>query len=270
MATNTFSLSSNVFGIIVGGVSLITLAFGFHLHLPSNRIKHLQEVLDETEQIFRSAVQDGLLPQHEFTSDVERHLYKLRDRAMALRRRVYCATTWVQDCKLLFRGVSSEIGKTRSQLKKLRAVIITSSEAQRRNISVRRDAATSSASSPSHVVISMDSNVTTDNTDGDASSIPTLELTESTVAESSERSHEAESFTTAEDLLDAVSNLSTQPTGRFSSYWTRIWKHGKPGTRDLVHEVKVEEQIPGTKIRAIRLGGYYVVPVQTVAPEALP
>ncbi|KAH7882615.1 hypothetical protein F5I97DRAFT_1931195 [Phlebopus sp. FC_14] len=148
--------------------------------------------------------------------------------------------------------------------------ILATREAQRRNVSARRDAATSSASLPHHVVISMDSNVTTDNTDGDASSIPTLELTESTVAESSECSHEAESFTTAEDLLDAVSNLSTQPTGHFSSYWRRIWKHGKPGTRDLVHEVKVEEQIPGTKIRAIRLGGYYVVPVQNVAPEALP
>ncbi|KAH7882634.1 hypothetical protein F5I97DRAFT_290401 [Phlebopus sp. FC_14] len=117
MATNTFSLSSNVFGIIVGSVSLITLAFGIHLHLPNNRIKHLQEVLDETEQIYRSALQDGLLPQHEFTSKVERQLYKLRDYAMALRRRVYCATTWVQDCKLLFRGVSSEIGKTCSQSK---------------------------------------------------------------------------------------------------------------------------------------------------------
>ncbi|KAH7882612.1 hypothetical protein F5I97DRAFT_288942 [Phlebopus sp. FC_14] len=195
---------------------------------------------------------------------------RLRDRAMALRHRVYCVTTWFQDCKLLFKRVSSDIGSTCHQVKELRAEIVSSSEAQRRNISARRHAATSSASSPPHVVISMDSNVTTEHTDGDVSSIPTLELTESTVAESSECSHEAESFTIAEDLLDAVSNLSTQPTGRFSSYWRRIWKHGKSGTRDLVHEVKVEEQIPGTKIRAIRLDGYYVVPVQTVAPEALP
>ncbi|KAH7882610.1 hypothetical protein F5I97DRAFT_288678 [Phlebopus sp. FC_14] len=156
MATNTFALASNVFGIIVGGVSLITLAFGFHLHLPSNRIKHLQEVLDETEQIFKSALADGLLPQHKSTSDAERHLYQLRDRTMALRRRVYCVTTWVQDCKLVFKGVSSEIGNTCYELRKLRAVIITSSEAQRRNVSARRDAATSSPSSPPHVVISMD------------------------------------------------------------------------------------------------------------------
>ncbi|KAH7882626.1 hypothetical protein F5I97DRAFT_1816261 [Phlebopus sp. FC_14] len=160
MATNTFALASNVFGIIVGGVSLITLAFGFHLHLPSNRIKHLQELLDETEQVFKSALEDGLLPQHKCTSDVEHHLCQLRDHAMALRRRVYCVTTWVQDCKLAFKGISSEIGSTCYELRKLRAVIITSSEAQRRNISARRNAATSFASLPPHVVISMDSKMT--------------------------------------------------------------------------------------------------------------
>ncbi|KAH7888239.1 hypothetical protein F5I97DRAFT_1966630 [Phlebopus sp. FC_14] len=251
---NSFSFYSNVFGIIVGSVSLITLAFGFCMHLPSKKIKYLEALLDETENIFKSALQDSLLPQQEFTSEVEDCLCELREHTRLLRLRVYCVTTWVQDCKELFKGVSAEIGKTCYQVRLLRAAIVTSSEAERRNQSALRDAATSSASSPSHIVISMDSNTTIDHTDGDAPSIPTSELTESAMAESSRSNDKAESFTTAENLSDAVSNHSAQPMGRVDPDWRRIWEYGsrraaKPGSRDRFHEAK-GEQIPDTKTRA--------------------
>ncbi|KAH7887441.1 hypothetical protein F5I97DRAFT_829169 [Phlebopus sp. FC_14] len=275
MNDNSFSVSSNIFGIIVGSVSLIALAFGLHVNLPSRKIKYLESILDETEKLFQSVLEDGLLPQQEFTSKVENHLYQLREDTIFFRRRVYCVTTYVQDWKELVKGLSSEIGQACHDVKQLRAAIVTSSEAERRNLSARRRAATSSASSPSHV-ISMDSNATTDHTDDDdASSIPTSEFTESTMVENSECNDEAESFTTADDWSDAISNLGAQPTGPVWPDWRRIWKHGSKHaatlwTRDRVHEVNVG-QVPGTITRAIRLGGYYsTVPVQTLPPEALP
>ncbi|KAH7889160.1 hypothetical protein F5I97DRAFT_1802028 [Phlebopus sp. FC_14] len=156
MATNAFSFFSNVFGIIVGSVSLIALAFGLHMHLPSQRIKYLKSILDETDDIFKSAVEDGLLPEQRFTSKTANRLSQLREDTMTLRSRAYCATTWVQVCKELLKGLSPDIGRTCHDVKKLRAEIITSSEAERRNLSSRRDATPSSASSSSHVVIVMD------------------------------------------------------------------------------------------------------------------
>ncbi|KAH7887476.1 hypothetical protein F5I97DRAFT_1860737 [Phlebopus sp. FC_14] len=224
MDDNAFSIYSNVFGIFVGSVSLITLAFGFCMHLPSNRIKHLDALLDETDKIFRSALEEGLLPQQKSES-IEDHLSDCRERTMDLRSRVLCVTTWFQDCKELVMGVSADIGKTCYELRKLRAEIITSSEAQRRNLCAIRDATTSTASSPSHVVIAMDSIPMADHTSSNASSIATSELTESTIAEGSDCNDDGESFTTAEDLSDAVPNISAQPTERVSPDWRRIWKH---------------------------------------------
>ncbi|KAH7887370.1 hypothetical protein F5I97DRAFT_1925826 [Phlebopus sp. FC_14] len=273
MDDNAFSIYSNVFGIVVGSVSLITLAFGLHMHFPSKKIKYLESVLDETEKLFQSALEDGLLPQHKFTSWVEARLYQLREDTMLLRPRAYRATTWVQDCKELLKGLSLAIGKVCYQVRELRAEIITSSEAQRRNLSARRNAATSSASSSSHVISPVGSNSMMDRTNSSASSIAAPESVESTIAESSH--DKAESFATAQELSDAVSNLSARLTGRVSPDWRRIWKHGvkhaiQPGSHDHVHEVNVG-QIPDTKTRAIRLGGYYyTVPVQTLPPEALP
>ncbi|KAH7887340.1 hypothetical protein F5I97DRAFT_819440 [Phlebopus sp. FC_14] len=152
MNDNSFSFSSNVFGIIVGGMSLIALAFGLHMHLPSKRIKYLESILDETDTLFKSALEDGLLPEQNFTSRAADRLSKLRERTLVLRPRAYHATTWVQVCKELLKGLSLNIGKICYQVEELRAEIITSSEAQRRTLSARRDAATSSASPSSHVI----------------------------------------------------------------------------------------------------------------------
>ncbi|KAH7889165.1 hypothetical protein F5I97DRAFT_1923732 [Phlebopus sp. FC_14] len=271
MDNPAFAFYTNVFGIIVGSVSLITLAFGFHVNLPSNRMKTLEILLDETDKIFNSALEDGLLPEQEFIYKVKCHLYQLREDTMLFRLRVYCVTTWLQDCKELLKGLSVAIGKTCYELRKLRAAIVTSSEAQRRNLCATRDATTSSASLPSHIVISMDSNPMTDHTNSNASSIATSELTENTIAEGSECNDEGESFTTAEDLSDAVPNLSAQLMERVSPEWRRIWKHSSkhainPGSHDRVHEVDVG-QVPGTKTCAICLSGYPPDAVPTLSAQ---
>lgn len=62
----SLSFYSNIFGFIAGGVSLL----GFFVavcrpQLPSNKIKVLENLLHETENIFNQAVEDGLLG-HEF------------------------------------------------------------------------------------------------------------------------------------------------------------------------------------------------------------
>ncbi|KAH7887439.1 hypothetical protein F5I97DRAFT_828240 [Phlebopus sp. FC_14] len=105
MNDNSFSVSSNIFGIIVGSVSLIALAFGLHVNLPRKKIKYLESILDETEKLFWSVVDDGLLPQQKFTSQAEDQLHRLREDTMYFRRRVYCVTTWVQDWKELLKGL---------------------------------------------------------------------------------------------------------------------------------------------------------------------
>ncbi|KAH7890106.1 hypothetical protein F5I97DRAFT_1777765, partial [Phlebopus sp. FC_14] len=122
----------NVFGIISSSVSLLILAFGFHAYLPGNKIKNLEVLLDETDKIFKCALEEGLLPQQEFRSRIEHRLYTLRDDTRVLRSRAYRATTWVQDCKQLFSGLSSAIGETSFQLKELRAEVVVSTLGKRR------------------------------------------------------------------------------------------------------------------------------------------
>lgn len=62
MSNTSFSFYSNIFGFIVGGVSLLGFVVRLcRTHLPSNKIKTLEALLHETENTFRSAVEDGLL-----------------------------------------------------------------------------------------------------------------------------------------------------------------------------------------------------------------
>ena len=62
MNTTLFAFYSNVFGLVVGGVSLLSLAVAVcRPHLPSNKIKTLETLLHETEDTFRAAVEAGLL-----------------------------------------------------------------------------------------------------------------------------------------------------------------------------------------------------------------
>ncbi|KAH7890278.1 hypothetical protein F5I97DRAFT_1922604 [Phlebopus sp. FC_14] len=245
MDCNAFSFYSNVFGIIVGSTSLIVLAFGFHLHLPTNKMKTLDVLLDETDKILRSVLEEGLLSQQRFGRSVEYRFSSLQKQSMDLRSRVYCVTTWAQDCKGFVQGVSADIGRTCYELKMLRAEVITASEAARRNLCAVGDATTSSTTPSSPTISSLDyTSATTDYTENDASSIVTSTLKECTLSRSCQCNHKTESFVTAEAISDVAADLSAQPMGHVRPDWKRIWEHGnryiKPEIRDYGHEVKVE------------------------------
>jgi hypothetical protein len=62
MNNTLFAFYSNVFGLVVGGISLLSLVIAVcRPHLPSNKIKILENLLHETEDTFRDAVEAGLL-----------------------------------------------------------------------------------------------------------------------------------------------------------------------------------------------------------------
>ncbi|KIK74270.1 hypothetical protein PAXRUDRAFT_836017 [Paxillus rubicundulus Ve08.2h10] len=132
MDSNTFSFYSNVFGFVAGGISLILVVFGFcRTQLPSHKIKVLEELLDETQDLFSSYVEQGYLPQESIRANIERRLARLRDETFDLRSQVYRATTFAQDYTGFFAGLSLTIGRACSDVKRVRADIITKSEIER-------------------------------------------------------------------------------------------------------------------------------------------
>lgn len=75
MTTSAFTFFSSIFGFIVAAISLLAFIIKTcRSHLPSNKIKILESLLDETEAFFRNAVEDGLLTEPEFVRGIERHL----------------------------------------------------------------------------------------------------------------------------------------------------------------------------------------------------
>ena len=74
MSSSSFSFSSNIFGFVAGGISLLGFMVAVcRTHLPSNKIKTLEILLHETENVFKEAVEGGLLV-HEF---IERTQHRL-------------------------------------------------------------------------------------------------------------------------------------------------------------------------------------------------
>ncbi|KAG6370897.1 hypothetical protein JVT61DRAFT_10920 [Boletus reticuloceps] len=136
MTTSTFSCFSSVFGFIVAAISFFAFIINiWRSHLPSNKIKVLESLLDETETYFKKAVEEGLLTELTFVHRTERRL------AMSMPS-VHCpdlaltsypqievtAINLRQDYVEFFRGTSTAIGTACQTLKKLRAQVITSSE----------------------------------------------------------------------------------------------------------------------------------------------
>ncbi|KIJ16646.1 hypothetical protein PAXINDRAFT_168155 [Paxillus involutus ATCC 200175] len=132
MDSKAFSFYSNVFGLVVGVISVTVLVFGFcRSQLPSNKIKVLEELLDETQALFSSYAEEGYLPEESVKTDIERRLARLRDETFELRSQAYRATTFAQDYTGFFAGLSRTIGRACLEVKLLRADVISSSEIER-------------------------------------------------------------------------------------------------------------------------------------------
>ncbi|KAF9226878.1 hypothetical protein BS17DRAFT_776269 [Gyrodon lividus] len=133
MNCSAFSFYSDAFDFVAGGISLIGLVFGLCLsQLPSNKVKVLEGLFNETETLFTSCVEEGYLPQERFRVDIAEHLTRLREQTFDLRTQAYRATTFVQDSTAFFAGLSGTIGRVCLQVKRVRAEVFTKSDAERR------------------------------------------------------------------------------------------------------------------------------------------
>lgn len=77
MNNNAFSFYTNVFGLVIGVTTIFGVILGFfRSHLPSQRIKELEELLGETQGLYDSAAEDGLLTDCTLKSQMEDRLAK--------------------------------------------------------------------------------------------------------------------------------------------------------------------------------------------------
>ena len=75
MGTSTFSIFSSIFGLIVATASLFLVLVNIcRSYLPSNKIRELESLLDETETFFKKTVDDGLLMDPELFLQAARDL----------------------------------------------------------------------------------------------------------------------------------------------------------------------------------------------------
>ena len=75
MTASNFSVVSSIFGFIVTAISLLAFVIKTcQSHLPRNKIKYLEDLLDETEQFFRNAVEEGVLTEPGFVQETELHI----------------------------------------------------------------------------------------------------------------------------------------------------------------------------------------------------
>lgn len=125
----------DVFSYVAGVISLVALAYtASRGYLPSARMKELQEVLEDTENILRGAVEAGYLTDPRFISKVQYKLNGLKRKSDQLRARSLCATSPFKEWKELFAGLSRSIGGCIRHAKCLRATVVTTSEAARRRL----------------------------------------------------------------------------------------------------------------------------------------
>ncbi|KAG6373908.1 hypothetical protein JVT61DRAFT_6061 [Boletus reticuloceps] len=117
MTTGVFSVFSSIFGFVVAAISLLAFVVNMcRSHLPSNKIKVLESLLDETETCFKKAIEDGLLTEPPFVLRTESGLTILKTRAQGLRSRAHNATDLRQDYAEFLRGTSTAIERLKSLL----------------------------------------------------------------------------------------------------------------------------------------------------------
>ncbi|KAL6300715.1 hypothetical protein BKA93DRAFT_508246 [Sparassis latifolia] len=134
----TLKLNFNNFSFIVGVLGLITLlppllAILIYI-LPSCRQKDLDEVLRDTESLWRIILEEGLFQGSPFVQITEHKLAQFRLRATNLRMDTYRATNVFQDMRGIVSGLSLNITILCGQVKSLRATISTTTAEERKRL----------------------------------------------------------------------------------------------------------------------------------------
>ncbi|EPQ58921.1 hypothetical protein GLOTRDRAFT_135928 [Gloeophyllum trabeum ATCC 11539] len=127
--------AADIFGYVTGAVSFVVLMItGSRTLLPSVKIKQLDEILDDTEKTLRSVVEDGFINDQRVVRMMYQSLTSIQKRSRHLRARTKCATSLWKEWHEFFQGLSRTIVGCIEEAKDLRALVISTSEEERRRL----------------------------------------------------------------------------------------------------------------------------------------
>ncbi|KII83296.1 hypothetical protein PLICRDRAFT_454387 [Plicaturopsis crispa FD-325 SS-3] len=111
MSSEGVSSTANIIGIATGIFALLGFVF-YRDHLPTARLKRLDELIKETQESLDQAVEENTLPDPSAREDIRRRLRSIRDDAHEHRRRTYRAMSLVDQYREFLRGLSWSIERT--------------------------------------------------------------------------------------------------------------------------------------------------------------
>ncbi|GBE78925.1 hypothetical protein SCP_0201220 [Sparassis crispa] len=134
---SAFDILGLVFGIL-GFLSSVPVFYAIILsQLPSQKLKELDEVLLETETMWRRSLREGLFAGKPFERKTSLSLYSLRNQTESLRLQAHCATSLLQECKAMLRGLSWSISYVCMESKGARAEISSTTAEERKRLQVK-------------------------------------------------------------------------------------------------------------------------------------
>ncbi|EGO02261.1 hypothetical protein SERLA73DRAFT_133192 [Serpula lacrymans var. lacrymans S7.3] len=128
-------MSIDIFGYIAGGLGIIGLIYSvLHSQLPTTKLKSLDAIIQETQDLFHNATEDGLFVNPRFVTQVEDELFYYRNQTADLRTRALCTNSIFQEYIEMARGLSRTISIVHANVAKLRSSVLTTSEEERKRL----------------------------------------------------------------------------------------------------------------------------------------
>lgn len=146
-AQPTMAFGFDIFGVVTGALGLFGLVpllyVMLYSQLPSRKLKQLDEALEETASLWRSAIEEGLFCGTRYATTMGDWLHQLvqlhcthghsfltecfpnslRVRSDELRAESHSAASFVQELKAMQQGLSKKIAMLCNQVKRTRAKI---------------------------------------------------------------------------------------------------------------------------------------------------
>ncbi|KAF9001764.1 hypothetical protein BDQ17DRAFT_1409906 [Cyathus striatus] len=162
--------SADMFNYAVGVLAVVSTmssaVFFYCSYLPGAQIKVLDALLQDTWNIYKDAEINGALPLEPELSELRSFLAKLEDSARGIRQQAYHATSFTDENKTMWKGLSRRIGGQKRLVRRFRSRLITASEECRREILQSLENATVDAAEhapvPSHNLTSSQDTVAYD------------------------------------------------------------------------------------------------------------
>ncbi|KAI0800217.1 hypothetical protein C8Q74DRAFT_398604 [Fomes fomentarius] len=121
---------------IISTIFLVPLLYAWTKGpLPSTKIREMESLLLETQNLLLSAVQEGTITYQLYERKLEDEMWALKVQADTLRAKVYNITSAWQELRLWKAGLSQQIADLMVRLYKVRGKIATSSSRGRAELS---------------------------------------------------------------------------------------------------------------------------------------